>query len=75
MVEPITDARTAYLSDAEFREKYTPLLGHFETWRQRLNITLGLDPLGSMETAVELVEQRMKELRFIANRRFGAGHD
>lgn len=48
--------RCAYLTDEEFREKYTPFLDHFEDWRARLNHIYGLHPNGSMETVVRLIE-------------------
>ncbi len=52
-VPPITD----YLTDAEFREKYEPLVGHFVSWRRRIAIVLGLDKNESMETLVAHMEE------------------
>lgn len=45
--------QSAYLTDAEFREKYTPFLDHFIAWRTRLNVALDLPADGSMEHAVQ----------------------
>lgn len=55
-------AATSHLTDAEFREKYTPLLAHFERWRGRLNRSFGLDEMGSMEPAITHADRLVAEL-------------
>lgn len=46
-----------HLNDAEFRERYSPLIESFIDWRARLNVVLELDPNGSMEAAISKAEQ------------------
>lgn len=45
--------QSAYLTDAEFRAKYTPLIDAFVDWRTRLNVAFDLPPGGSMAHAVQ----------------------
>jgi hypothetical protein len=45
--------QNARMSDAEFREKYTPFLDHFVALRTRLNVAFDLPPDGSMAHAVQ----------------------
>ena len=48
-----TAEQSAYLTDAEFREKYMPLIDAFVAWRTRLNVAFDLPACGSMEHAVQ----------------------